>query len=321
MGSLGNAIEANFSPAGKEQRSALRQATAYDSYLQGVSKDVIGRATTIADRPYQAYTGQRVAGLSGNEQQGLNLASTEGDQGRDYATKAGNLVGEVAGNDFSGDVVSKYMNPYVKNVVDSDVRNVNLQAATAANQLKGQAASRGAFGGARESLLETQNEKNRLQTVSDVTNKGMSDAYNSAISTWKADNDRKLSAAQAYQSVGNDITKMNSQQVQDLMATGGADRVLSQLKLDTDYSSFIEQRDWSVNNLQPLIQSLGAARGNTSSPYGVPQSQGNTAGQTIGAISAIAGFFGKGSSGYGQGTYTADTGGGGTNVMDQGPGE
>lgn len=308
--SLGGYMNDTFSKSAKTQRKALDQAMSYDAYLQGKSKNILDRATTIADRPYEEYEGERVAGLSANEQQGVNLAKTSADQGREYQNLAAGQITDVANNDFTTENLSKYMNPYTEGVVNQSIKKANLAAADQANILKGQAASRGAFGGSRQTLMETQNEKNRLETIGDITTSGYSDAFKNATATWQADNQRKLSAAQGYQSVGNDITRMNSQQISDLMATGGADHALEQLQMDVDYSSFIEERDWDVNNLNTLISALGAARGNTSSPYGLPSSNtGSAAGQTIGAISAIAGYFGKGTgSNANVGTWTPSGG-------------
>lgn len=304
MGIIGQTLSGQT----KANKDAAKSATNYNNFLTNASQELWGRAQTIADRDYEAYTGDRVADLSENEQQAYNLAGTENKQGLEYAQKAGNLIGEVDDSDFSGETINKYMNPYVEGVVNQSIKKANLAAAEKTNELKGQAASRGAFGGARQSLLEGQAEKSRLETVGDITTSGYANAYQSAIDTWKADNSRKLSAAQAYQSVGNDITKMNSQQVQDLLATGGTARALEQLELDTDYNAFIEERDWDANNLQYLISALGASKGNSDASSYLQNTSSN-AGQVIGAVSAIAGFFGKSSSGN---SYGGTGAGGGT---------
>lgn len=306
MGIIGQSI------SGSNPSQLQKKWEKQNAYLTDASKDIIGRATRIADRQYQGYDGERVAGLSGNEQQGVNLASTSGDEGRRFQNLAAEQIGDVASNDFTTENLNRYMNPYVEGVVNQSIKKANLAAAENANTLKGQAASRGAFGGSRQTLMETQNEKNRLEAIGDITTSGYSDAFKNAVSTWQADNQRKMTAAQAYQSVGNDITRMNSQQISDLMATGGTDRALEQLQMDVDYSAFIEERDWGVNNLNTLINAVGAARGPSANPYA--GQSGSNAGQVIGAISAIAGFFGKGSSSSGSnanaGTWNGNNTGG-----------
>jgi len=292
LGSLGKAIEDNFSPAGLEQRRAVRSATDFNNKLIGDSTTVWNKAQALADRPYQAYEGQRIADLSPNEQQGMNLASTEGQVSGEYYAKAGNLADEMANNSFSGDTISKYMNPYTENVTDKAIKNINLGAAQNLNNLRGQAASRGAFGDTRQAMLESGAERSRLNSIGDVTAENQAKAYDSAVSTWKDDNQRRSAAIDAYRSVGNDVTKMNSQQVSDLMMTGGADRVLQQMKLDTNYQTFLDKQNWDVNNFNFLVQALGAERGNTSSPYGLPQG-GNNAGMALGALSSLIGMWGK----------------------------
>lgn len=282
--------------------------------LSAARQTLLSRATNLSSRPYKGYGGERVAGLSGNEMQASNLARTSTDQGREYANLAGEQVRGVADNEFSGENISKYMNPYTEGVVNQSIKKANLAAADTANKLKGQAASRGAFGGSRQTLMETQNEKNRLETIGDITTSGYAQAYDRAIQGWQADNNRKLGAAQAYQSVGSDITRMNSQQIQDLMATGGASRVLEQMQMDVDYGAFIEERDWDVNNLDTLMKAVSSTGSNSVGGGGnLTGNRASTTGQVIGAISAIAGFFGKNSStadnSTNVGTWGQNTGG------------
>ncbi|HEX4620495.1 MAG TPA: hypothetical protein VH208_02910, partial [Myxococcaceae bacterium] len=104
------------------------------------------------------------------------------------------------------------------------------------------------------------------------------------------DQQKRINVSNALANVGNDTSKLNTQQIQDLMATGGIERVLSQSQLDFDYKQFLENRDWSVNNLGPLLNSIATAKGvSTSSTTTGPQS--GIAGEAIGAAATIAGAY------------------------------
>jgi hypothetical protein len=117
-----------------------------------------------------------------------------------------------------------------------------------------------------------------------------SKAYTNAQSAFFQDQSKKINAGNALAAVGNDTSKLNTQQIQDLMATGGLQRVLGQKQLDFNYQQFVENRDWSVNNLQPLLSSINAAKGTQSqtSNFGPPA---NVAGTAIGAAATIAGAY------------------------------
>lgn len=332
MGAIGTAIGGWLDPSQKAQRNAQTENIKIGTQIGQSSIDAIGRAQKLADRPYQAYTGERVAGLSGNETQALNLAATGGKDARGYYDKAGALIGDVAGSAWNQDTIDKYVNPYIKNVVDQTLKRENTAYQQGQNAIRGQAATQGAFGGDRATLLEAAGRGKHLQAVGDITAQGYASAYNDAFQKWQSDNERKMGAARAYESVGGDISRLNSQQISDLLQTGQADRVIRQLTNDTQYSAFIEKRDWDVSNLQPLLSAISVAKGGQQAN---PQNTSNAAGDVLGTISTLVGFFGKnggggkydaGSSGYsgaegvngggvyygaGGGSYTPSYGGSG----------
>lgn len=261
-------------------------------------RTLLDKATRLSDRPYTAFDGRRVAGVSGNEQAGITAASRNAASGvgRAYLDKAGSQIDSVAANEFSGENVKKYMDPYVEGVVNTALRKQKQAYGAKSSQLKSQAASRGAFGSDRQTMLESNLDKSNLEAVGDLTSAGYSDAFRNAQQMWGADNERKTRAADAYRAVGNDVTRMDSAQIEDLMKTGGVSRVLEQMQLDTDYSVFLEKRDWDVTNLQPLMQALGVGAG-ARNPMGSAARGGSEAGQMLGAVSAIVGYFGSRSGG------------------------
>lgn len=302
MGILGQKL------TGSDPGSLQKKQAKIDQPLIDARNFALSRAQDLVKRPYVKYEGERVAGLSGNEQQAGFLAKNSVDESQGLVRKGVGQLDQMS--DWNSQTRDKYMNPYTSGVTDVALRNENKAYLQNANALKAKSASMGAFGGDRATMLESQLDKSHLQTVGDITATGNDQAYKEAVSTWQADNNRRIASSEAYRAAGNDLTNMTSQQISDLMRTGGAGRAIDQLNLDVKYSDFVENRDWETNNLQPLLQLVGAARGNTGG--GAVGTAGN-AGQVIGAISAIAGFFGGGSSapkayggtGAGGGSYTS----------------
>lgn len=274
---------------GSQNRAAANKQNSSTAYINDSQKDLLARSKAIADRPYTAYTGDRVAGASTNEQTAYNMASNAAsfNDARGYMDKAGKSIDGVT--PFKTDTINKYMDPYVGSVVDNSLKRENTAYQQGQNKLKSQAASIGAFGGDRATLLESANTGQHLQTVGDITSKGYSDAYDKAVSAWQADNNTKLNASTAYTNVGGDISRLNSNQITDLLKTGQADTLMRQMNLDVDYNNFLEKRDWSVSNLQPLMNSVGKAQGGSST--GVPVD--HTATQLAGLASTLVGYFGS----------------------------
>lgn len=259
------------------------------NYLKPYEKFALNRGEDIANRPYEGYEGDRVAGLSENEQIGGSMArsAVKDNQARSYLDKAGEQIGNLS--EWNGDTAKKYMNPYVEGVVNQGLRNENLAYAQRRGQVAARASSMDAFGGDRSALQEAAETGKHLEAVGDITTNGYAAAWQDAQRTWAADNQRKLAASQAYSQLGQDVNNLNADQITDLLRTGQGERLLRQMNMDVDYSSFIEQRDWDVTNLQPLLGAISASHGSTPN---APQKTGSTAGSILGAAATAIGYFG-----------------------------
>lgn len=298
---------------GHANRSAVRNSNKRNAWIGESQQDLVRRARSIADRSYSPYEGNRIAGMSVGEQRAIGMANdaTTFNQTQGYLDKAGASIDGVT--NWGTETMEKYMNPYVDKVVDNTLRRENEAYQGRLADVRSGAAARGAFGGDRATLLESAETGRHLDTVGDLTAQGYSDAYGSALNAWQADNNTKLAVADAYRAVGGDVTRMNSQQITDLLRTGGADRLLRQMDLDVDYGNFIEQRDWGVSNLQPLFQAVNSATGSPGQQM-VPAD--NTASSIMGAAATLVGYFGQrdrapsttGGTGAGGGTAAPVTG-------------
>lgn len=281
-----------------EERSGREARRGFDAQFPGLSAargELLERATALSKRPRTEYQGERVAGLGGNENRALDRAANGYEESRGYYNRAGEQIDKVANNEFNSENIQRYMNPYVEGVVNNTLRKENEAFQQRQNRLRGNAVAAGAFGGDRATLLESQAEQRQLETVGDITAEGYSTAYREAFQGWQADNNRRLGAAQAYDAVGGDLSRLNGDQITELLRTGGADRVVRQLTNDVGYQNFIENRDWDVTNLQPLIQAIQTAGGGNSAGSGGGGSGGgsNAIGNIAGAVSAVVGYFGS----------------------------
>jgi hypothetical protein len=279
----------NHTPWKKESKGTwtkmqLRRAT------NNAAGNLLERATELSNREYTPYEGERVAGLSQNEDLAKNLAFDNAASGKvqSYYDKAEGQI-DASTQDYNAENLAKYTNPYTKNVVDIGIREANKDFENQRSDLRSNLAASDAFGSDRGALLESELSKNHEQNVGDITVRGMSDAYDRGQQAFFADSDRRTRAAQAYQSVGNDVTQMNTSQLRDLLATGGLDRLLNQAQLDVNYADFIEERDWDINNLQPMMEAIATAKG-VQSPSGAKKS-GGTWSTVLGAAGTIIGAY------------------------------
>lgn len=293
MGAAGAAMINTASRAifGSPEEEAYKYDMRRNAALYQARDDLLRRATELADRPYEAYRGQRVAGTSRNEQQASELARTGSNQARGYLDQAGKKISAL--KTFDQADLEGYTNPYVDAVLTPQLRELNRQYERDRTSLLNSKA--GAWGGDRVAFMESELGRRHGELISDITARAHSDAFDRATQLWSADQDRQLRAAEALRAVGGDVARLNRDQIQDLMATGGVERLLRQAELDFDYSQFLENRDWSVSNLEPLLRAIGVASG---VPFSSPQGQVSTAGgwgQALGAATTLAGMFFGGS--------------------------
>lgn len=256
--------------------------------------EAMNLARGIAQRDYTPYEGERIAGMSGNESQAYNLAGAAAAPGGAGSRLAGKAEGQLDASamDFNEENLARYTNPYAHQVKDMAIRDANETFESQRSDLRGSLAASDAFGTERGALLESELNRGHERNVGDISVKTMSDAFDKGASLFMQDSARRQSAAQAYQSLGNDVTRMNSQQISDLVATGGLDRLLRQADLDVNYESFVEERDWDVNNLQPLLQTLSVM--NKSPQVNAPEKKSGSLWSSVLGVAgtAIGAFYG-----------------------------
>lgn len=238
-------------------------------------KQAMERASAIADRPYQAYDGQRVAGITANEQRASQLARETNTSVESDMTNSRSEL-RKAQKDFNQENLNTYMNPYLDTAYKAQNESYDKSRSSLLNS------KAGAWGGDRAAFAES--ELNRAHM--DSLNKISYDAYQAASQNFFQDADRHARAAEAWRASAGDTANMNRQQIQDLMATGGLERTLNQAQLDFNYQQFVEERDWDITNLQPLLASIGV---NNNAP-GKPSNEDSIA-SALGAAATVAGAY------------------------------
>ena len=244
----------------------------------------------IGNQQYEAYGGERIAGLSENEQQGMALARETGVGDPYYAQGA--ALAERGSQQFEDADMSKYMNPFIKNALDPAAREIRQEGTREANALDARATSMNAFGGSRAALMQSENREKTLQSVSDLYGKGYAQAYESAVSIWGDERTRDMQASGRFQSIGDSISNARQTDINTLMTTGATDRGIMQAMRDFDYSQFREGRDWDFRNLGGIIAALEGTRGSYSTTQtSTEESSGGELAQAMGLVATLMGAF------------------------------
>lgn len=210
---------------------------------------------------------------------------------------------------FSGQQVQQYMSPYLNNVVRSAVGNINETNAQQQQQVLGNAIARGAFGGDRSGVA--QSELARQQglagnaTIANLLNAG----YGQALGQFNVQQAKDLEAqalsrqygiqgAQALANIGALGQKSALEQAQAQFGAGLAGQQQQQANLSTAYQQYLNQFQYPYNQLGwygGLISGAGSGMGGTTTanmPGASPLSSVIGIGSMLGAMGGSGGIMG-----------------------------
>ena len=117
-----------------------------------------------------------------------------------------------------------YMNPYQQAVTDVAKQAAVREYGAGLQSLKSQAAQRGAFGGSRQAILESELARNLGSQLGNIQMQGSAQAFDKAGQLYGADVARQQQAAQMA------------------MSTGLAEQAQRQAQLDALYGEYERQR-------------------------------------------------------------------------------
>jgi hypothetical protein len=176
---------------------------------KAVSEDMIANPTNYVyqgDRvagpsalQTQAFTGAGNLGVNANLTGAADTAASISNQARGmkYDPTAAQDATKFTGNDFTGNQVSKYMNPYLQQSLDPQLaearRQAEIQRMTNAKRLVGS----GAFGGGRQAVMEAEGDRNLLDNIASITGKGYDTAFAGARDQFNQSQAQSLQRQQA----------------------------------------------------------------------------------------------------------------------------
>lgn len=263
------------------------QETKLPSWVTDASKKAIGMGEKIANRQYEGYGGDRIAGLSQNEQMASDIARTGFGSATDHFKSGAAALGGM--KSWTDADHSAFMNPYTENVVNRQLRDAGRQFDGQRSELARTSGMRSAFGGGRQTALEGNLDRAHLETTGDISGSGYAAAYDRGMDQFNQEQQRKIAEATAFGSLGSAEANVAGQSIDALSRTGQAERQIDQAGRDFDYMQFLEQRDWDVTNLQPLLQSIQMAKhGQTTT------SKEKTSGGGLSALAGMAATIGGG---------------------------
>ena len=255
-------------------------------------ENIMARAETESNQPYISYGGPRIAGFTGEQEsafQGVRDLAQMGaptvDTGARMAYGAGRKAMEmtdfnpmdVSTSGWNEEVASKYMNPYIGNVLNVMQRQATERFKEQQGARSAAARQAGAFGGSRQALQDYMSERDMNEQLNRMNAEQLAQAYGQGAQMFTSDQARALQAQMANQQAlerAAGIRLQGSQQglaaaqglgqlgamqqglTMDRLAAlekaGATQQAQRQAALETAYKDFINQRDYPKQQINWL---------------------------------------------------------------------
>lgn len=197
--------------------------------------DMLGEASGIAKAPYQAYTGPLTAGASDLQQQAFAGAKTVAGAGYDPT--------KFTSGTFGAEQAQQYMNPYLSAVLDPQMAELKRQADITRIGDAGRMTRAGAFGGGRQAIMESEGNRNLLNTQATTLGQGYSNAYDKAMGQFNTQADRDMGAQKASEESRQFSANFGLKSLADLERMGATQRQIEAEGVAADKTQFEENRD------------------------------------------------------------------------------
>lgn len=208
------------------------------------------RAAGMYADPYALARQQQGAGAISGGLAGLGAGTT----GAAIGTGLESLMGGQQA--FSPEAISQFMSPYTQEVIDQSMQDIARAGEIQRRGIGAQAIGRGAFGGSRQALMESELGRNVLEqqarTAAGLRASGYEQAAKRAQEAFEAQQRRALTGGQALGQLG-----LTGQELMGRLGTQLAG-------LPSDYAAALERAQRGAQLMGGLGQAYGQLAGTTA---------------------------------------------------------
>jgi len=237
---------------GSQTTTGTTYQTNIPAYLEDPTKRMVSRGELLSQQEYIPYQGQRVAGLTPQQQAAYGEIAglqTPGEFGQAGATLTGaeqfgaagalgamgygsqNLTPEqlqyfqmAQPGTFGTEQAQQYMSPYQQSVTDIAKREALTEAQMLNREMSGKAAKAGAFGGSRFGIEQALLGSKLATNLSDIQTKGLQDAYTNAQQQYERDRAAGMTAGQQNLQAALGVQSLGAQQSLEAQRLNEANR-------------------------------------------------------------------------------------------------
>ena len=278
----------------------VEQKTILPEQQQKFIDDLLTDTRTVATQPVD-FPDIQVAGLTPLQQAAIQRGMA-GVGSFQPLLQAGSDVLGMGVSALMPGASDAFMNPFVDQVIDQNLRDVQRQGDIARQQIANQAVTAGAFGGSREAIANQELQRNLADTFARQSAGLRAQAFESAQDRAQKASELFTKAGIATAGLGEAAQAANLRDVQLLSGLGGQEQQQQQAELDALRNTSLQQQFEPYQRLSFMsdifrgVPSTQTALTTTTTPD--PSRLSQVAGIGTGLL-GLASAFGGGGGGLG----------------------
>lgn len=209
------------------------------AFVQPSSEDLLSRATTLSNAPYNPYPGQLVAPLNATQQQGLNQTIQRATDGSPLMNASQQNLTDTVNGKYLDPSTNPSWAPTAQAITDAYSKGTAAQTDAAFSRA-------GAYGGSAYQDQVGINQK----ALGDSLSNAAGTLYNNERTNQLRATDQAPAMAQA-----------DYANAQALLGVGDVQRQNTQDTLNQQYQQFLQQQQWPYQNLDVLANAIRTSMG------------------------------------------------------------
>ena len=250
-----------------------------DPATQARYDDLYNRAKGVAGQPFTPYTGARVAGFNPDQLAGFD--ATRNMFGRSLSFDPTGQLNNLAQGPLD---IQQFQNPYTDQVINNTLSDLNDARQMQIQSDQDAAIGRGAFGGSRSALLESETNKKFADVAGRTAGNLRQSNFNNAANL--AMGDRNFRAGIFGNQLADQYRGLGL-----LSDIGRQQQGLGQAGLDANYGEFTRALNYGPQQIGLLSDAVFGMRPGTVDSSRNNISSFDRIGNAIGSYNAVKGLF------------------------------
>lgn len=232
-------------------------STQYPLWFQEYQKGLIAKADALANQPYAAYPGTRVAPLTPDQTAAYERTRTNVGAGMPEMEAAGAAYTAGGNPMLDPGVFESYKSPYIEGVVNriGELGERNLRERFLPN-IRDEFIRAGQFGSSGQGEFTARALRDVGESVLGQQAQALQAGQEAAMANYQTAQGRQLTAGGNLANLAKQYQEMGLTEAAALEAAGQAQQAQEQRGLDVGYQQFQEQRDYPMSQTNWINQIL-----------------------------------------------------------------